>query len=206
MIIKRLTYLAVCLLVLLNVVSTMGGNNEDYSYYNSQVNNSLCLSFKNNRLADCCKQDDMQQIYVHKTGQYTGIFHIKDYKKVLCYDKTKGRFRLYRRRSLGLQRCRHQRRREREHRRRGRRCMGYNLSRADEQKLKRKGCELYDKMGGFAYISAENNSLFLGLRKGRAQKHKKRGRNEVWEPKERNKQFMLISESNFKSIKRHGVC
>ncbi|KAK8390721.1 hypothetical protein O3P69_010434 [Scylla paramamosain] len=206
MIIKRLTYLAVCLLVLLNVVSTMGGNNEEYSYYNSQINNSLCLSFKNNRLADCCKQDDMQQIYVHKTGKYTGIFHIKDYKKVLCYDKTKGRFRLYRRRNLGLERCRHQRRREREHRRRGRRYAGCRLINADVHKLKQKGCELYDAMGRFAYISAEKNSLFLGLRRGRAQKHKKRNRKHVWEPKEKNKQFMLISESNFKTIKLDGVC
>ncbi|XP_045115370.1 uncharacterized protein LOC123506972 isoform X2 [Portunus trituberculatus] len=202
---EKLTYLAVCLLVLLNVVSTMGGNNKDYNYYNSHVNNSLCLSFRNKRLAECCKQDDMQRIYVHKTGQYTGIFHIKDFKKVLCYDKTRGKFRSYSGKNLGLERCRHRRRREREHRRR--RCAGYKLSRADEEKLKAKGCELYDKMGGgFTYISAEINSLFLGLRRGRAQKHKKRDRKEVREPKDRNKQFMLVSESNFKSIKRHSVC
>ncbi|KAG0723992.1 hypothetical protein GWK47_041562 [Chionoecetes opilio] len=100
-------------------------------------------------------------------------------------------------RNLGLERCRHQKKRERQHRLRGRTYTGCSLSNTDENRLKRKGCELYDHFSGagFAYISFEEKALYLGLRKGRVQKHKRLGRNRVREPKDEGRRFILMSES-----------
>ncbi|XP_050701353.1 uncharacterized protein LOC126987898 isoform X1 [Eriocheir sinensis] len=208
MIIKRLTYLAVCLLVLLNVVSTMGGSNDDYKYYYSTLpsNSSLCLSFKNNRLTDCCKQDDMQRIYIHKTSPETGFFHIKDYKKVLCYDMKKNRFKLKKRRKLRVCLRRHQRKREGSRRRRGFE-QDCKLSDLDIVKLRRQGCELYESLAfSDTYISFLKNSRYLGLRKGRVQRHKILRDNTVLEPKTNGQKFLAISESSMHKITSHIMC
>lgn len=207
MIINRLKYLAVCLLVLLNVVSTMGSNG-GYKFFNSAISPSLCLSFKSNRMTDvCCKNDVSQQIYVHMTGVSTGIFHIKNFKKVLCYDKLKMRFRLLKRRNLGLEQCRHQRRRLREHRRRGRMYTGCSLTEANIEHLKQKGCEMHENVdgAGYAYISFEEAELYLGLRaNGRVQKHK-RGKT-MREPTTMGRRFMIRSRKSFRNYSNNDAC
>ncbi|XP_042224296.1 uncharacterized protein LOC121868091 [Homarus americanus] len=217
MIFIRLRHLAVILLVLLFVVSAMGGSNDRYRYFASASNSGVCLSFKHGgNLTDCCNKDDhLQRFYVTKTGPSTGIFHTENLTKILCYDDRKGKFKLMKRRSFArldaltcrdnpnsVRRVRH--RRKHKKRSNSRRSASCPFSARDKEILKNpRGsmtCVLHETLrGGYTYISVEEKKKYLAVRGGRVQKlmNKKRRRRE---PRSKNRQFMVMSEENVAKI------
>lgn len=101
---------------------------------------------------------------------------------------------------------RHQRRREGSRRRRGFE-PDCKLSEMDIKKLQRHGCELYESdANGVRYISFSENSRYLGLRKGRVQRHKILRDNTVVEPKTSGQEFLALSESSIEKIISHNLC
>ncbi|XP_069188480.1 uncharacterized protein [Procambarus clarkii] len=201
----KLPYVAIFVLVLLFVVSAMGGSADRYRYFASATNPGVCLSFKyNNNLTDCCNE----RFYVTKTNRSTGVFHTKDLNKLLCYDVKKGKFKLVKRKTLRVSQCRHMR-----SRRRHRRGVKSNFIRSPvcpfnntDLKILHKPrdalrCVLHETLGGsgYTYISVEENAKYLAVRGRRVQKHlKKKGVRR--EPKEKNRQFMVMSEGNMAKI------
>lgn len=80
----------------------------------------------------------------------------------------------------------------------------------DVERLRKKGCELHETTAfGDTYISFNNNSQYLGLRKNRVQKHKvtyEFGIKRVQEPKHEGQRFLASSESSFRKIISHNPC
>lgn len=82
------------------------------------------------------------------------------------------------------------------------------LSDRDIDRLKLKGCDLYESLAfGYTHISFLNNSRYLGLRKSRAQRHKILRDGTVLEPKTKSQQFMAISKGDMEErITSHKLC
>ncbi|XP_071527831.1 uncharacterized protein [Panulirus ornatus] len=209
MIFIRLRHLAVILLVLLFVVSAMGGRNEKFRYFIAAHSN-VCLSFRYKNLTDCCnKNDHMQRIYVSKTAPSTGIYHTRNLKKILCYDDMRGKFKLMKRSTfIKLDKCRHMR-----HRRQGkkgsRRSPICPFSNKDKEILHnprgRLRCILHEHLGaGYTYLSVERNDKFLAVRNGKVQKHKNKRGEDKQEPKNISKRFMVANKNNIDNISAHN--
>ncbi|XP_053639849.1 uncharacterized protein [Cherax quadricarinatus] len=206
----KLRYLAIILLVLLFVVSAMGGSNSRYRFFASASTSGVCLSFRHSKnITDCCNGDDhLQRFYVTKTGRSTGVFHSMNLNKILCYDDNKGRFKLVKRKYLRVDQCRHmrsKRRHRREARRPSKKPPVCPFSNRDKEILQNpKGnlrCVLHETQGGsgYTYISVENNAKYLGVRAGRVQKLLSK-RNSRREPREKNRQFMVMSQGDMFKI------